>query len=410
MASDLEEPAAWQPDMEEPEWLQPGMLKDPSDESGSTGWHFADQRFGAFVFVVAGSAMFILFFAIFLREFYWRKYGVDLCPSYRGGNRRRETEQESSDRLMAEELQRRLNEEEREAERLSKRKERRTWYEIYIRDFTMTVTTGDLFYAHETNGTVHHDNVMTESSEEEDIVPVRKFTASSISDEEAEEIDEIERGLNADLICAPVACEPTEEDAHLFLRLPVKDDAGICRTVDASCSICFSDYEGGDKIVWSGLQCRHAFHDACILPWLSKGKKRCPICRHWFVPGARIEDQKKELEDRLRLEAEAAGSSETSDETDDSHSDSENQASTTSISTGEVDEPSTTAQEPMATEAPGLDIESGLGQDAEVDASAEVDHEKSSTNKDSFPRECVLGRLESTSEVESQDGTGMETS
>ena len=26
--------------------------------------------------------------------------------------------------------------------------------------------------------------------------------------------------------------------------------------------------------------------------WLSKGKKRCPVCRHWFVPGSKIDDQK----------------------------------------------------------------------------------------------------------------------
>jgi hypothetical protein len=122
-------------ELEEPEWLQPGMLKDEDDLSGTTGWNFADQRFGAFVFVVAGSAAVILLFVIFLREFYWRKYGVDLCPSY--WNRRGANEQMDQDRVMAEELQRRLNDEEREAAHMNKRKERRAWYESFIKDYTV---------------------------------------------------------------------------------------------------------------------------------------------------------------------------------------------------------------------------------------------------------------------------------
>ena len=29
------------------------------------------------------------------------------------------------------------------------------------------------------------------------------------------------------------------------------------------------------------------------MQWLSKGRKHCPICRDWYVPGTRIDDQKK---------------------------------------------------------------------------------------------------------------------
>jgi hypothetical protein len=112
------------------------MLVDEYDQSGTTGWNFADQRFGAFVFVVAGAAALVLLIVIFLREFYWRKYGVNLCPSFLGF-RRIDNEQMGRDRIMAEELQRRLNDEERESERVSKRKERRAWYEDFIKDSTM---------------------------------------------------------------------------------------------------------------------------------------------------------------------------------------------------------------------------------------------------------------------------------
>lgn len=46
-------------------------------------------------------------------------------------------EQYSEDRILAETLQRHLNEEERQRERLVKRKERRMWYEYYMKPWTM---------------------------------------------------------------------------------------------------------------------------------------------------------------------------------------------------------------------------------------------------------------------------------
>lgn len=125
-------------ELEEPNFIQPGMLKDENDQSGTTGWNFADQRFGAFIFVVSGTIALVLLLIIFLREFYWRKYRVDLCPNFRRGRRRQhQNDQMDADREMAEELQQRLNEELREAERLAKRKERQAWYEIFIKDYTM---------------------------------------------------------------------------------------------------------------------------------------------------------------------------------------------------------------------------------------------------------------------------------
>jgi hypothetical protein len=105
-----------------------------------------------------------------------------------------------------------------------------------------------------------------------------------------------------------VICADEDEHNRLRLRLPVKDEYGNYRSVDAHCAICFSNYKCGEKIVWSGLQCQHAFHYDCMLPWLIKGKKRCPICRDWFVPGSNIQDQKKQLEERLYRESDGSNS------------------------------------------------------------------------------------------------------
>ena len=208
-------------------------------------------------------------------------------------------------------------------------------------------------------------------------------SSSSISDEEeAEELNDIEIGVEKPMPSEPVVCNnETEEDAHLYLRLPIMGKNGTCRTVDAHCAICFSEYEAGDKVVWSGLQCQHAFHGECILPWLSKGKKRCPVCRHWFVPGARIEDQMKELEQRSRSNSEVGGESETTDETEDSHSRSEGlERAAVDIESGDSGA-IPAQQDPLTTVAPGLEIESEVSDKEDVTdcleiAEASIDHHK----------------------------------
>lgn len=77
---------------------------------------------------------------------------------------------------------------------------------------------------------------------------------------------------------------------------PVED----CYTrVEGNCAICINDYQVGDVLVRSAAgkgeeYCTHLYHYDCMLVWLEKGKKRCPICRHWFVPALRIKEQMKQ--------------------------------------------------------------------------------------------------------------------
>ena len=133
-----------------------------------------------------------------------------------------------------------------------------------------------------------------ESSSDEDETPTLK-TTSTIT----------ESSSSSSSAAVPqttihTCCDDTAEAHHYSIRLPVPcpKNSDKLRTVDAHCAICLGEYQAGEKIVWSGLlQCQHAFHDECILPWLSKGKKRCPICRHWFVPGTKIDDQKAALQE-----------------------------------------------------------------------------------------------------------------
>ena len=89
-------------------------------------------------------------------------------------------------------------------------------------------------------------------------------------------------------------------------KMKMKNDAGCC--VRAECAICLEAYALGDKITWSPLDCNHAFHQECILEWLTTlGEKACrdtsnsdnimqsrlckfdmvcPICRKDFIPNA----------------------------------------------------------------------------------------------------------------------------
>ncbi|KAL3925343.1 MAG: hypothetical protein SGILL_000471 [Bacillariaceae sp.] len=141
-----------------------------------------------------------------------------------------------------------------------------------------------------------------EFSDDEEDGKKEQIRLASASFEEEEEVSDIvketlvTRAMQEELSSSevsPIECGREDDDAHRFLKLPVKNDDGIFRHVEGQCALCIDDYEVGDRVVWSDLQCSHAFHKECIMQWLSKGKKRCPVCRNWFVPGARIEEQKK---------------------------------------------------------------------------------------------------------------------
>jgi len=72
-----------------------------------------------------------------------------------------------------------------------------------------------------------------------------------------------------------------DDDNPVVLHVPGQ------RRTSAECRICLANVIAGEKIIRSpNPDCIHTFHDVCILSWLSecKAKSDCPCCRLPFIP------------------------------------------------------------------------------------------------------------------------------
>eukprot|EP00529_Nitzschia_sp_RCC80_P013445 CAMPEP_0113487694 /NCGR_PEP_ID=MMETSP0014_2-20120614/25637_1 /TAXON_ID=2857 /ORGANISM="Nitzschia sp." /LENGTH=600 /DNA_ID=CAMNT_0000381391 /DNA_START=334 /DNA_END=2136 /DNA_ORIENTATION=- /assembly_acc=CAM_ASM_000159 len=358
------------------------------------------RKLGIVIFLVATFVSLSLIVSMVVREYYFRLYGFDICHyrcclkfpdwmtkrrqsgrvdddnelssphdnniSSNGNDGSPRQEQFDADRALALELQRQLNEEDRETHRLTKRDERRKWYEYYMKDRCVVVKDEDLFYGQEASDSpflqvekCQEDVTVDENVDDSNIdrdspaidvecevlplndpstsrnttAPVRRNRVMSLGDSSEDDFttdDEMDfvggcddgsgqKSKSQQRDHLPNICDKDDEDAHLYLKMPTDqmNKENACLFVDGECALCIDEYAAGDQVVWSDLQCRHAFHKKCIMQWLSKGKKRCPICRHWFVPGARIEDQKNEHGEAwtaalAEMENQQAGNNETS--------------------------------------------------------------------------------------------------
>jgi Zn-finger nucleic acid-binding protein len=221
----------------------------------------------------------ILISTYVIREVCYRRFGIDVCPGAAGSwTRARERRQVMMDERAAMEIQQAMEREDRTSASNRRREERRAKYEVFLKPYTMVICQDD-FYRPAQQGL-------------------------SLPKEQPEPHDDIETGSvpsmgNIDTFSSSDSGEDEDynrlktSDDHVLLTLPVTTADGNPRRVEASCSICLMDYEVGDSVIRSTRKkCPHAFHAECILQWLSQGKKRCPCCRHFFVPGQAVDDQK----------------------------------------------------------------------------------------------------------------------
>ena len=125
----------------------PPPYHDPQPQPHSQAEPFIDERLGLIIFLVSTITSIALVLTMIVREYYFKRYGVDVCPLFASNSarerdaldrrRRADSEQHERDWALANQLQMQLNDEGREAERIIKRKERRKWYEYYLKPYCM---------------------------------------------------------------------------------------------------------------------------------------------------------------------------------------------------------------------------------------------------------------------------------
>lgn len=98
----------------------------------------------------------------------------------------------------------------------------------------------------------------------------------SVKDKRMSDISEMEQGKDND---------DDEEDEH---EHPVP--AELLKSAGDACAICLDTIEDDDDI--RGLTCGHAFHAACLDPWLTNRRACCPLCKKdYYVPKPRPEGE-----------------------------------------------------------------------------------------------------------------------
>ncbi len=79
---------------------------------------------------------------------------------------------------------------------------------------------------------------------------------------------------------------PAEPQCYLILPTHLQSSChgtscNDFRRTSNECAICMIEYDVGDVVIYS-KNCRHAFHQDCILDWFSREKTQCPSCREVF--------------------------------------------------------------------------------------------------------------------------------
>ncbi|CAB9530880.1 expressed unknown protein [Seminavis robusta] len=222
------------------------MLLDAGSRKNSRTWEDLKAETTLLAIIIVLVVLIVVFFILTVREYLWAFHGISCCcrhePHHRPRARRDGMDVPGNTTSVGDTTS---SSSEYDSMSLRERKMlRRSWYEYSLAKYTQVVAEKDL---------------------------VKAETEENVDEEQSV----------VDLELSPV---PT--------LISVVCNDGTVKIVDRCCSICLGEFEVDETIVRSPLdECPHRFHLECLLAWLEKGKKRCPNCRHWFVPALKVADQ-----------------------------------------------------------------------------------------------------------------------
>ncbi|KAI9834805.1 MAG: hypothetical protein M1819_002891 [Sarea resinae] len=89
--------------------------------------------------------------------------------------------------------------------------------------------------------------------------------------------------------------EEEEEDEHIHSAIPPE----LVNSSGDTCAICLDTLDDDNDV--RGLTCGHAFHAACVDPWLTSRRACCPLCKaDYYTPKPRPEGEAAAAHDTNR--------------------------------------------------------------------------------------------------------------
>lgn len=142
-------------------------------------------------------------------------------------------------------------------------------------------------------------------AQRETITPTETTAAATSSSEKSPEKTAVARTQSADSVTTPATENQPQDNAATTHAAPQvreeeeEDEDDPIRTAAPpemlsapgdSCAICIDNLDDEDDV--RGLTCGHAFHAACVDPWLTGRRACCPLCKaDYYVPKPRPEGE-----------------------------------------------------------------------------------------------------------------------